>query len=45
MKGSQPALIKNSKVPHRSFAYYQQVANYLKNRAPAALSAFEGGDH
>lgn len=44
MKGSQPALVKNTKMPRHSFAYYQAVSDYLKNRAPQALSAGDGGD-
>lgn len=44
MKGGQPSLVKKSKVPRHSFAYYKQVDSYLKNRAPAALSAGDGGD-
>lgn len=37
MHGSQPNTIKR-KIPKRSFAYFNAVSEYLKNRAPAAAS-------
>lgn len=44
MKGAQPGLVVSKKIPRHSFAYYQKVSDYLKNRAPVAGSAGDGGD-